>query len=52
MAQRHEPLKPATAAITKGAAAQPRVPLMPCTENACPSRVVDTRWFRMEKSAG
>ena len=50
--QRHEPVAEATPAMTKGAAAQPKLPLMPCTEKACPKRVGDTRWFRMEKSAG
>jgi hypothetical protein len=35
-----------------GASAQPRLPLMPCTEKAWPSRGCDTRLFRMVKSAG
>ncbi len=35
----------ASAITNTGAAAQPRLPVSPCTENAWPSRAVDTRRF-------
>src|SRR5688500_17243314 len=35
-AQRHDPVSCTMPSWTTGAAAQPRLPLMPCTENAWP----------------
>ena len=52
VATRHDPDRAVTPARKTGAAAQPRLPVMPCTEKACPSRAADTRLFRMVKSAG
>jgi len=46
------PHAPATAIMSTGAAAHPRLPESPCTENACPSRGADTRRLRSVKSAG
>ena len=51
-AVRHDPVAVAMPARNTGAAAQPRLPLMPCTEKPCPSRWGETRLFRMVKSTG
>ena len=51
-AVRHEPVAVAMPAMNTGAVAQPRLPLMPCTEKPCPRRCGDTRLFRIVKSTG
>jgi hypothetical protein len=51
-AMRHEPVAAVRPVRNTGAAAQPRLPLMPCTENAWPSRGCETRLLRMVKSTG
>ena len=51
-AQRHEPVAWTIANWNTGAAAQPRLPLMPCTENAWPRRGGETRLLRIVKSTG
>ncbi len=47
-----QPQVPATATMRNGEAAHPRLPESPCTENAWPSRDVETRRLRSVKSAG
>ena len=51
-AARHEPVAEAMPAMNTGAVAQPRLPLMPCTEKPWPRRCGDTRLLRMVKSTG
>ena len=51
-AVRQEPVAALMPARNTGAAAQPRLPVMPCTEKAWPSLGCDTRLFRMVKSTG
>ena len=51
-ATRHEPVAAVSAVRNTGATAQPRLPVMPCTEKAWPRRGADTRLFRMVKSTG
>jgi hypothetical protein len=51
-AMRQLPLAVCTPIRNTGAAAQPRLPEMPCTEKAWPRRGCDTRLFSTVKSAG
>ncbi|MNZ79399.1 hypothetical protein D3C78_980010 [compost metagenome] len=51
-AMRQEPVAAVMPAMNTGANAQPRLPEMPCTENAWPMRWADTRLLRMVKSTG
>ncbi|MNW13101.1 hypothetical protein D3C71_2109590 [compost metagenome] len=51
-AVRHEPVAVVMPAMNTGASAQPRLPEMPCTENAWPMRGAETRLLRMVKSTG
>src|SRR6218665_1022814 len=48
----HEPLASPIPALNTGAMADPREPLMPCTEKPWPRRGADTRLFRMVRSTG
>ena len=51
-ARRHEPVAVVMPAMNSGASAQPILPDRPCTENAWPMRLADTRLLRMVKSTG
>ncbi|MNO08806.1 hypothetical protein D3C81_2316550 [compost metagenome] len=49
---RQEPVHVVMPSMNTGAMAQPRLPEMPCTENAWPMFLGVTRLFKMVKSTG